>query len=243
VGAGGSIVVLGSKAPATGLAKAYAGAYAGMLVTPVSTRDHGLLITADGWIMTYSLITATVAEGGVGRISADGTFTLSFVGGGTAVGQVVLNPVTPLITGSYLRNGVLYRFNGAREAAVNDLINISTRGFVGSGASVMIAGFIIQPHAKTVYIRALGPALTSFGVDNALADPVIELYSGANMIASNDNWQSGPDAAKISVRPDKPLDAREPALMATLEPGAYTVILKGKNNTTGNALIEVNQAD
>lgn len=243
VGTPGNILVVGAKSPASGIAATYAGTYPGWLATPSTTRDHGAVITADGWIFTYARTSATTADGAVGRIAADGTFSLSFVGGDTAFGQAMRNPRAPLLVGSYLRSGFLYNFIGGRENASNDLVNISTRGFVGTGSSVMIAGFIIQPAAKTVYIRAFGPSLAAFGVQDALADPVIELVSGSTTITVNDDWQAGPNAAQIAVRPDRPLHPKDAGLLVTLEPGAYTVILRGKGDGTGNALIEVNQAD
>jgi hypothetical protein len=239
----GNQTIIGLKAPTAGVSQAFAGSFPGWLVTPTAIRDHGLLITADGWIFTYARTGPTTSDGAVGRISAAGEFTLSFVGGATAAGSVRLIAQSPTITGAYQRSGVWYDMIGGRESAVNDLINISTRGLVGTGASAMIAGFVIQPAAKTVYVRALGPTLTIFGVPDVLADPVIELYSGATLIASNDDWQTGPSGALIANRHDKPGDAKEPGLLLTLEPGAYTVILRGKGTATGNALIEVNQID
>lgn len=233
----------GLKAPLNGSAQAFAGSYPGWLVTPTAIRDHGMIITADGWIYTYARTSATTAEGAVGRINAAGEFTLSFVGGTTAAGKVTPIGGTPTLTGFYQRGSTFYDMIGGRESANNDLVNISTRGFVGTGSSVMIAGFIIQPSAKRVFIRALGPTLGAFGVADALADPQLELYKGSTLLLANDDWQTAPDASQINLRPDKPTDPKEPALLVSLEPGAYTVILKGKGTGTGNALIEVNQVE
>jgi len=233
----------GLKAPLNGSTQAFSGTYPGWLVTPTAIRDHGMIITADGWIYTYARTSATTADGAVGRINAAGEFTLNFVGGTTAAGKVTPIAGTPTLTGFYQRGATFYDFIGGRENAVNDLVNISTRGFVGTGSSVMIAGFIIQPSAKRVFIRALGPTLGAFGVADALADPQLELYKGSTLLLANDDWQTAPDAAQINLRPDKPTDPKEPALLVSLEPGAYTVILKGKGTGTGNALIEVNQVE
>lgn len=239
----GGLTAAGLKAPLNGSTQAFAGSYPGWLVTPIAIRDHGMIITADGWIYTYAKTSATTAEGAVGRINAAGEFTLSFVGGATAAGKVTQIAGTPTLTGFYQRGSTFYDMIGGRENANNDLVNISTRGFVGTGASVMIAGFIIQPSAKRVFIRALGPTLGSFGVADALADPQLELYRGSTLLLANDDWQTAPDASQINLRPDKPTDPKEPALLVSLEPGAYTVILKGKGTGTGNALIEVNQVE
>jgi hypothetical protein len=70
--------------------------------------------------------------------------------------------------------------------------NISTRALVLPDPSEMIGGFIIQgTEPKTVIVRAIGPALTPFGIPNALADPTLELHDATQaMIAKNDNWQT-----------------------------------------------------
>jgi len=242
-GSPGGIIITGTKSPTVGPAQAFAGTFPGWLVTPTTILDHGLIITADGLILTYARTGPTTSDGASGLIGSTGDFTLRFVGGNTATGRAVPIAGTPTLTGSYLRGTTSYDFIGGRESAVNDLVNISTRGFVGTGASVMIAGFVIEPKAKTVFIRALGPTLTLFGVSDVLSDPRIDLYRGATLLTSNDDWQTSTEAAAIGDRPDRPNDPREPALLVTLEPGAYTVILSGKGTATGNALIEVNKVE
>ena len=127
--------------------------------------------------------------------------------------------------------------------------NISTRGFVQTGGNVMIGGFIVQGTGpKTVIIRAIGPELTQYGVPNVLADPKLDLHdrTGA-VIASNDNWQQtiiGGIITSDQVRDIRnsghvPADGRESAIIAELPAGNYTAIVRGVNNTTGVALVEV----
>src|SRR2546421_3535255 len=109
--------------------------------------------------------------------------------------------------------------------------NISTRMDVGTGNNVMIAGFIVSGlQSKTVIVRALGPTLGSYGVANALSDPMLELHdsSGAT-IAMNDDWQSGSQASQISSSGYAPTNTNESALIATLAAGAYTAIVRGYN--------------
>ncbi len=118
--------------------------------------------------------------------------------------------------------------------------NISTRGQTLTGDNVLIAGFIITGTGqKEVLVRGIGPSLTNLHVPGALQDPVLELHDehGA-LIALNDNWA---DTQEVAIEPTNiaPTDARESAIFRPLDPGAYTVILKGKNNTTGVGLIEV----
>ena len=118
--------------------------------------------------------------------------------------------------------------------------NISTRGLVQTGDNVMIGGFIVEGDMPaTVIVRAIGPSLTQYQVPNALQDPTLELHdhTGA-VIKSNDNWMNDPGAAQIQTNHLAPGDPREAATIVTLQPGNYTVIVRGKNNTTGIALVE-----
>src|SRR5436190_2578936 len=123
--------------------------------------------------------------------------------------------------------------------------NISTRMDVGTGNNVMIAGFIVSgAQSKTIIVRALGPTLGSYGVANALNDPMLELHdsSGAT-IATNDDWQTGSQASQISSSGYAPTNSNEPALIATLPAGAYTAIVRGYNSSTGVALVEMYALD
>src|SRR5881394_4039269 len=96
--------------------------------------------------------------------------------------------------------------------------NISTRMDVGTGNNVMIAGFIVSgSQSKTVIIRALGPTLGSYGVANALNDPMLELHDSSDAtVATNDDWQTGSQASQISSSGYAPNNSNEPALIATL---------------------------
>jgi hypothetical protein len=120
------------------------------------------------------------------------------------------------------------------------LANISTRGVVQTGDNVLIGGFIVTGTvSKTVLIRAIGPSLTPLGVPNALADPVLELRGpGTFITVTNDNWRDTQQAAIIATG-IPPTNDLESAILATLAPGAYTAIVRGRNNTTGSALVEV----
>ena len=123
---------------------------------------------------------------------------------------------------------------------MNRLANISTRLTVGSDDNVLIGGFIISGTAqKTVLIRGLGPSLASQNVPNVLADPTLELHNSAGAtIASNDNWKDSQEQ-QIQDTGIPPTNDLESAIVATVDPGNYTAILRGKNNGTGNGLVEV----
>src|SRR4029077_20578221 len=135
--------------------------------------------------------------------------------------------------------------------AASILGNISTRGFVQTDNNVMIGGFIVQGAGqKTVIVRAIGPELSAppFFVPNALADPTLELHDGTGaLIAFNDNWQTtiiggiitANQVSAIQNSGHAPTQPSESAIIATLQPGNYTAIVRGVNNTTGVALVEV----
>jgi len=111
---------------------------------------------------------------------------------------------------------------------------------VQTGNNVGIGGFIITGTApKQVLVRAIGPSLTHFGVPDVLADPILELHGqDAFVTIINDNWRDTQEDA-IQATGIPPTDNLESAILATLPPGAYTGIIKGKNNTSGVGLIEV----
>jgi hypothetical protein len=119
--------------------------------------------------------------------------------------------------------------------------NISTRGFVGTGDNAMIGGMIVGGNGggvNVVIARALGPSLSNAGVQHALQDPTIELRDeNGVLIDSNDNWKDRQQAV-IERENLGPADDRESALLDVLPAGAYTAIVRGKNDATGVALVE-----
>ena len=131
-------------------------------------------------------------------------------------------------------------------SSTSTLSNISTRGQVQTGANVLIGGFIISgATAKTVLIRARGPSMAPppFNVPGVLVNPTVSLYSGATVMATNDNWGSAANAAAISATGFAPTDPSESAILATLSPGAYTAIVSGVGGTTGVGIVEVLEID
>jgi hypothetical protein len=119
------------------------------------------------------------------------------------------------------------------------LAQISTRGNVLTGDNVMIGGLFVSGVTTKLLVRAIGPSLSSFGIANPLQDTMLELHNGSGTtIASNDNWRSDQEQA-IKDTTVPPSDDRESAIVQSLAPGPYTAIVRGKNNTTGVALVEV----
>jgi sugar lactone lactonase YvrE len=132
----------------------------------------------------------------------------------------------------------------AFEPPTAQLTSISTRASVQTGDKVLIAGFILTgTDPKQVIVRGLGPTLGQppFNVPNVLADPTVDLHDSTSSIATNDDWQTAANANQIPTSPVdyRPPNSLESAILITLQPGAYTAIMSGKNSTTGNGLVEV----
>ena len=116
---------------------------------------------------------------------------------------------------------------------------MSTRGYVGTGDDVMIGGVIIgSGELPLVVIRALGQTLTVAGITEPLLNPTLELFDqNGTVLDFNDDWKGGQAQAIIATEL-APADDRESALVAFLMPGHYTAVVRGKDNTTGVALVE-----
>jgi hypothetical protein len=108
----------------------------------------------------------------------------------------------------------------------------------------MIGGFVIGGTTpKTVLIRAIGPSLSQFGLTDLLADPVLELHAqDGSVIMTNDNWKSS-QKAEIEATGKAPENDLESAMVVPLDPGSYTAIVSGKNDSSGIGLVEVYDED
>ena len=123
------------------------------------------------------------------------------------------------------------------------LANISTRGFVETGDNVLIGGFIIgggdAAAMSTIVTRAIGPSLSNANVPDPLQDPTVELFdANGTSIAFNDNWKQS-QQAELEQAQLAPSDDREAAILRALPNGAYTAIVRGANDSTGTALVEL----
>jgi hypothetical protein len=129
------------------------------------------------------------------------------------------------------------------SSADSQLANISTRGLVQGGNSVMIGGFILGGGSDNsqVVLRGIGPSLSQFGLSNVLADPTLELHdANGSTILTNDNWTDDSiTAALLTAKGLAPQNNKESAIFTLLPSGAYTAILAGRNGSTGIGLIEV----
>ena len=190
----------------------------------VITSDQVAEIQNSGLAPTDPLESALIATLSPGSYTA----IVQGVNGGTGVGSVEVYDL---------------------DASSGSLLaNIATRGFVQTGDNAMIGGFIVVTQPTRVIIRAIGPSLSQFGVPDALANPQLELHDvTTSIIARNDDWQTtqifgiitSDQVAEIQNSQLAPTNAAEAAIITTLAPGSYTAIVRGVNNTTGNALVEV----
>ena len=126
--------------------------------------------------------------------------------------------------------------------SASQLLNISSRLKVQTGDNILIAGFIIAgTDPKKVGVRAIGP---STQVAGSLDDPTLELHdSTGGIVATNDNWGDAPEKAEIQSVGLAPGDTRESAIIRTLNPGAYTAVMRGKGNAVGIGVVEAYDLD
>jgi hypothetical protein len=124
------------------------------------------------------------------------------------------------------------------------LINVSARAKVGDGRSALIAGFVVAGNTPaTVLVRAVGPALAAFGVDDAAGDPKLEMFRGTTFLAENNDWngdrQVAALAASIGAFPLPLTGSKDAVLLLTLPPGTYTAQATDSDRRGGSALLEV----
>jgi len=130
-----------------------------------------------------------------------------------------------------------------------NVTNISTRAQVLTGDNILDGGFIITgTESKNILIRAIGPSLGSQGLSGVLTDPTLELHgpNSSALLATNDNWQDNPeyDIRYFGLPPTiLPTNNLEAAIFVNLQPGAYTVIIAGKDGGTGIGLVELYDFD
>ena len=128
---------------------------------------------------------------------------------------------------------------GAFEIQADPTLNISTRALVLTGENILDGGFIVTgTDDKEVLIRGLGPSLGDHGVTGFLIDPTVELHDLNGVLQSNDDWRDTQES-EIEATGIPPTDDLESAIVVTLAPGEYTVILQGNDGPTGIGLVEI----
>jgi Matrixin len=130
------------------------------------------------------------------------------------------------------------------DANTTRMVNISTRGRIGTAGEPMIGGLITQGGSKKVIIRALGPSLGAIGIAGALADPTLELRDASgNLLAYNDDWGQSDQVSEILASTIAPANPLESAIVATLGAGNYTAIVRSVDGSAGVGLVEVYDLD
>ena len=213
----GTLVI--AKATQTITFTAPAGATVGA-ATPVSARASSALP-----------VTLAVTSG-TGTL-ANGLLTIADLG-------AVVVRATQAGNDNYLAAAAEATILGTRN---DRLVNLSARVRINTANGVVIAGFVIGGNApKQVLIRGLGPVLKSVGVQDALANPTLKVYQGAELIAQNDDWAAADAVVFGQVGAFAlPAGSKDAALPLTLQPGAYTVHVGGSGGT-GIALAEIYDA-
>src|SRR4051794_36500044 len=212
---------------------------AGKLSDPLLELHDGTGATVasnDNWrssqeaqIIAAGLAPASDAESALIATINPGAYTVVVKGAGSATGV-----------------GLMEIYDLDPDGSPARLANISTRGNVLTGDNVMIGGFIVRGDVnKRMLMRARGPSLFLNGVPitGRLMDPSMELRdANGTLIKANDNWRTD-QQAEIAASSIAPTDDHEPAVVSTLAPGNYTTIVRGVNNTTGIALVEMYDLD
>jgi len=166
---------------------------------------------------------------------------------GTPTSALGLQP-SPALAGGVVTNVQMFACNPAGCCAQGlfflhptGAANISTRLNVGTGENVLIGGFITQGNAPAkLVVRGIGPSLPLYA---PMGNPYLELHNSSSTIASNDNWKvnlgGGSQEQAIEDTTLAPTNDLESAILAVLDPGTYTAIVRGVNDGIGVGQVEV----
>lgn len=170
-------------------------------------------------------------------VPGNGSYNVTFSGGGQATTQRTVNVANSL-------NAKADYLAGAAPTPTT-LANIATRLKVETGDDILIGGFIITgAQDKKVIIRAIGPSLSLAG---KLGNPTLQLFTGSTLLASNDDWENSTPADRQAIIDStiQPSNSLESAIVRTLPANGtgYTAVVRGVNNTTGIAVVEVYDLD
>lgn len=130
------------------------------------------------------------------------------------------------------------------------VINLATRGDVGSGENALVAGFVLAGRGpQQVLLRGVGPALAAFAIADAAQSLRLQLYRGQDLLMENSGWDRNGAGAAVTAATGLagafalPAGSGDTALVAHLQPGAYTLNLSTTSGAVGTALVEVYEVD
>jgi hypothetical protein len=215
-------------------------------VLTVYDRNQNVIMSNDDWSTSANSAEVASVTASVGGFAlAPGSLDAALVG------TFAPGPYSVHLSGKAGSGIALAEIYDADGGADAQLLNISTRGRVGSGAAVMVPGIVVTESNRRLLIRGVGPELAaSFGFanDTILPDPVLTLNNAAGeTIASNDNWSDGSTAATAEIAAVAqqvgafPLTngGADAVLLVTLPPGVYTAQVLDRDNAEGIAIVEV----
>lgn len=226
----------------------------------INSVQVGLVLPSAPPSFTEHPVSRTVAPGTEVTLSAkaqgDGDLDFSWSRDGVPIPdatgpELVLGEVSPEDAGDYaltVTNDAGSTASLRARVVVADpspglIVNLSVRAAAGVNGQPLIVGFVVSGGAKQMLIRGIGPTLSDFGVAGALANPMIELFSGNTSVLASDDWGSDNAStlqstfATVGAFPLEPtsLDA---ALIGEIS-GAHTVHVSDKDGGSGITLAEV----
>ncbi|BET66290.1 hypothetical protein ASA1KI_12080 [Opitutales bacterium ASA1] len=223
----------------------------GALTDPRMSLHHGdeILAVNDDWETAPELVSLAAATDAVGAFplaaGAEDAALLVRLPAGHYTVQVSSHDGSAGVA-------LVELYDADTSPSASRLVNISNRGYVGTGETIMIPGFVVSPEgARTFLVRVVGPALQAYGVHEHLADPRLTIYRRRpnaeidEPVLSNDDWDNLPGSATTAAVADEvgafPLapDSKDAALVVTLPPGLYTIHAAGTGQSTGVALVEI----
>jgi hypothetical protein len=213
----------------------------GVLANPVLTlyNSSGISLASNsawGGSSTLSTIFTQVGAFPLTATSNDAVLNQSLTSG----------TYSAIVTGANSSTGaaMVEIYDADPTGATSRLVNISARGTVGTGTSIMTGGFVITGNStETILIRAVGPTLSNYNVTGVLAQPTLTVYNASGTsVATNTIWGGGSTLSSVMTQVGAfalPSTSADSAVLVTLPAGAYTVQVSGVNGTTGNALVEI----
>jgi hypothetical protein len=226
------------------------GYYSGNIQSQPGSQVTGI-VGADGELMVY-ISSGSFTDVADGSVDSTGSVSITTVNNNLLTGKI--DPNTGFFTGSISgpSSGSILAARVSGGTFSDGLLrNISTRGQVGTGSNVMIAGFVVGGTSpKQLLVRAIGPTLSSFGLPGAISGTQLQVFSGSTLVKSNTGWSStNVNAAAVTTADLQtgafalPVGSADSALVGTFAPGNYTAMVAGANGATGIGLVEIYDLD